>query len=192
MIKKKFLRFSLVIIITVLAFIGYWKFKFIVAKNIADNYLSEKYNDKMVYKSISYVFIDSAGYYIRYSSENYPDVYFNVLINSSLFDKDISISDEYKLRLFRWRLEEEMNSVFNKQLKELGSDTELRVFLSFYKNDEIDIDEPIFEIQKEIPYYIRVYTSCTNVEKLEKFYKYIYQEGYTPKDITFSDSKKNK
>ena len=173
------------IIVIILVFAGYWKIKFIVAKNIADNYLAEKYDDKMVYKSSSYVFIDTAGYYIRYASEKNPNVCFNVLINSSLFTKNISISDQYKLMLFQWGLQEEMNAAFYDQLIELGADTELWVSLHYYVNDELDIDAPIYETQKEIPYGISIYTKCTSTEKFDEFNNYVYQKGYNPQNIDF-------
>lgn len=84
------------------------------AIELAQEYLSQKYDEEMNYESMRFSWIDPSLYHVRFSPANNPELVFEVLVQQDLtiqggireFGQSSSSADNYYIKYFEYLMEE--------------------------------------------------------------------------------------
>ena len=190
----------LALLVVVLLFILYVNISKIIAKNIAVKYLKSTYMEQMKPVAVRYSFIDPSMYHVYFTSQNNPELSFEVLVMTDFSlarSSDDFSPDDYLLKYFKFHFVKEIQSIID----DLGKE-EIKARIAF-------CDQPLYSfkvseaLKEDMPYeemepYID-YELCFDVNKIwtdtDKYAEAcmmleliisIQASEYSPEEITFS------
>lgn len=191
--------------------VGFGKIYLLSTENkaieLAQNYLANKYEQKMQYSSVRYSWIDPSLYHVTFSPAENPKLFFEVLVQNNLtIQEDHQNSDQnkwysadnYYIKNFEYQMEEYLSP----EVKRLwGNDAKITVLqmnssiYSFSVTHKLDNTMPLSEMDKAIDnYWIFVSTSGAKLDGQSlvemanltfEFIQRINQEGFAPEVIEF-------
>lgn len=120
MSRRRKIMFIIIGIVVAVAVVGIISVKLYLSSKenkaieLAQKYLSQKYDEEMNYESIRFSWIDPSLYHVSFSPANNPELVFEVLVQQDLtiqggireFGQSSSSADNYYIKYFEYLMEE--------------------------------------------------------------------------------------
>ncbi|KJR97694.1 MAG: hypothetical protein VR68_12305 [Peptococcaceae bacterium BRH_c4a] len=176
------------------------------AIELAQEYLSQKYDEEMNYESIRFSWIDPSLYHVSFSPANNPELVFEVLVQQDLtiqggireFGQSNSSADNYCIKYFEYLMEEFLSD----DAKRLwGDDVKVTVLqinsglYSFSVPPELNNTMSLNEMEALLKnYWIYIKTSEMKLDdqsleesanRIFEFIQVIKNNGFMPETIDF-------
>lgn len=173
------------------------------AVQIAQRYLSQKYEQKMLYSNVNYFWIDPTGYHVIFTPSNNPELYFEVIVQNNLtIAKGLqefgnsTCPDNYYLRYFEYYTSRQMNKDIqniwgeNAQINVIADDSDIYSHsVPFEINEHMTAKE--METFLKYDFYITTNllldsgSKITEAKRMFKLIKVVQKSSYKPTEILF-------
>ena len=173
------------------------------AREIAENYLAQKYTQKTQYQGIRFSWIAPSLYYVTFSLENNPDLFFQVMvqndftINEQTNESGVFSADNYYIANFEYV----MRSIFKNEIEKTWSNTSSMIvrvpnnaLYAFHIPEKLNDEMPLKEMEPLIDEYLFIIdtgsalsqdSKADEAAKMLKFIQYIKHTGYAPDSVVF-------
>lgn len=204
--------FSIIGIVVAVAVVGLISVKLYLSSKenkaieLAQEYLSQKYDKEMKYESIRFSWIDPSLYHVSFAPANNPEIVFEVLVQQDLtiqggireFGQNSSSADNYYIKYFEYLMEEFLS---NDAKRLWGDDVKVMVLqmnsglYSFSVPPELNETMPLTEMEVLLKnYWIYIKTSEITLDdrsleesanRIFEFIQVIKNNGFMPETIDF-------